>query len=55
MWVLMKQGARSRESLIIIGCDSGGLTAGSSLAPVLVLQESGWSDTHKHTHMSVLL
>lgn len=38
MWVVMKQGLRIRERVIIIVCDSGGLTAGSGLAPVLVLQ-----------------
>lgn len=41
VWVLMKRGASSRERVIIIGCDSGGLKAGSRLAPMLVLQESG--------------
>lgn len=39
--MVMKQGLRSRERVIIIGCDSGGLTAGSSLAPVLVVQQTG--------------
>ena len=49
MLVVMKQELRSRERVIIIGCDSGDLTAGSSLAPVLVVQQTG-SDTHSHAH-----
>lgn len=48
----MKQELRSRETVIIIGCDSGDLTAGSSLAPVLVVQQTG-SDPHSLAHTRI--
>lgn len=51
--VVMKQELRSRERVIFIGCDSGGQTAGSSLAPVLVVQQAGTqshTQTHSHPH-----
>lgn len=44
----MKQELRSRERVIIIACDSGDLTAGSSLAPVLVEQQ-----TQAQTHIFI--
>lgn len=51
----MKQGLRSNERVIVIGCDSGGLTAGSSLAPVLVLQEARPTYTQASTHIHISL
>lgn len=51
--MVMKQGLRSNERVIIIGCDSGGLTAGSSLAPVLVLQEALPTYAHASTHIHI--
>lgn len=38
-WLWSRDWGAVRE-VIVIGCDSGGLTAGSSLAPVLVLQQT---------------
>ena len=46
-FVLMERELRSWESVIIIACDCGDLTAGSSLAPVLVVQQQ--TDMHTHT------
>lgn len=58
--VVMEQQLKSRERVIIIGCDSGDLTAGSSLAPVLVVQEIAPDKhtlmrTHIHTSFSAHL
>lgn len=39
-WLWSRDWGAARE-VIVIGCDSSGLTAGSSLAPVLVLQQTG--------------